>query len=87
MAAGGRGGGDRLSSGGAASAPFGPTEKPMRLCATMTKVSFVFDLTSYVGGTIHPIEYSIGQKTCAFSKFCDGTLPIFRWRLESIYCS
>ena len=29
MAAVGRGGGDRLSSGGAASAPFGPTEKPI----------------------------------------------------------
>jgi hypothetical protein len=69
MAAVGRGDGDRLSSGGAASAPFGPTEKRfcnlsaayvalhilfnqqtllMRLCATTTKVSFVFYSPRYL---------------------------------------
>ncbi len=32
------------------------------------------------------VSNSLRQKNRAFLKFCDGTLPIFRWRLESHNC-
>jgi hypothetical protein len=45
MAAVGRGGGGRLSSGGAASAPFGPTEKPILqlICSLRSALHILFN--------------------------------------------